>query len=102
MLRGFALSRRGLARRSHSNRRAQALGWKSDILLMKGIQIMNSDIRDASLAGRGQQRIAWAARHMPVLGQVSSEFAAEQPFQGQRIAASLHITTETAVLLRAL
>jgi len=63
---------------------------------------MNSDIRDSSLAGRGQQRIAWAARHMPVLGQVASEFAAEQPFQGQRIAASLHITTETAVLLRAL
>ena len=63
---------------------------------------MNSDIRDASLAERGRQRIAWAARHMPVVGQIASEFAAEQPFQGQRIAASLHITTETAVLLRAL
>ncbi len=69
---------------------------------MKGILTVNSDIRDVSLAGRGQQRIAWAARHMPVLGQIASEFAAEQPFQGQRIAASLHITTETAVLLRAL
>src|SRR5260370_41315063 len=63
---------------------------------------VNSDIRYSSLAGRGQQRIAWAARHMPDLGQIASEFAAEQPFQGQRIAASLHITTETAVLLRAL
>src|SRR5438034_10114887 len=63
---------------------------------------MPHDIRDLSLAEPGQQRIAWAARHMPVLGQIASEFAAEQPFQGQRIAASLHITTETAVLLRAL
>ena len=51
---------------------------------------------------RGQQRIAWAARHMPVLEQITNEFAAEQPFQGRRIAASLHITTETAVLLSAL
>jgi len=63
---------------------------------------MNYDIRDISLASRGQQHITWAARHMPVLGQISSEFSAEQPFQGRRIAASLHITTETAVLLRAL
>src|SRR5207237_6819203 len=55
-----------------------------------------------SLADRGRQRIAWAARHMPVLGQIRSEFAVERPFQGQRIAASLHITTETAVLLRTL
>src|SRR2546430_11966010 len=39
---------------------------------------------------------------MPVLGLIANEFAAEQPFQGRRIAASLHITTETAVLLSAL
>jgi adenosylhomocysteinase len=63
---------------------------------------VNYDIRDISLAERGRQRIAWAVRHMPVLGQIRTEFAAEQPFQGQRIAASLHITTETAVLLQAL
>lgn len=63
---------------------------------------MSYDIRDISLAESGRQRIAWAARHMPVLGLIASEFAAEQPFAGQRIAASLHITTETAVLLRAL
>lgn len=63
---------------------------------------MPHDIHDLSLAERGQQRIAWAARHMPVLGQINDEFAAEQPFRGQRIAASLHITTETAVLLSAL
>src|SRR5437764_6993859 len=63
---------------------------------------MPHDIRDLSLAERGQRRIAWAARHMPVLGQITEEFVAEQPFQGRRIAASLHITTETAVLLSAL
>src|SRR5262249_37908261 len=63
---------------------------------------MNHDIKDLSLADRGQQRIAWAARHMPVLRQIQQEFAADQPFQSRRIAASLHITTETAVLLQAL
>jgi adenosylhomocysteinase len=63
---------------------------------------MPHDIHDLSLAERGQQRIAWATRHMPVLRQITDEFAAEQPFRGRRIAASLHITTETAVLLSAL
>jgi hypothetical protein len=55
---------------------------------------VNYDIRDLVLAERRRQRLAWAARHMPVLGQIRSEFAAEQPFQGRHIAASLHITTE--------
>ncbi|GHO88633.1 adenosylhomocysteinase [Dictyobacter formicarum] len=63
---------------------------------------MSYDIHDLALAERGQQRINWAARHMPVLRQITDEFAAEKPFQGRRIAASLHITTETAVLLSAL
>src|SRR2546430_1837876 len=63
---------------------------------------MNYDIRDLSLAERGRLRIAWAARHMPVLRQLQTAFASEHPFQNRRIAASLHITTETAVLLRAL
>jgi len=63
---------------------------------------MNYDIRDLSLADRGRQRIAWAASHMPVLSRLQTEFAAERPFQGRRIAASLHITTETAVLLQVL
>ncbi|MFL5628511.1 MAG: adenosylhomocysteinase [Ktedonobacteraceae bacterium] len=63
---------------------------------------MNYDIRDLSLAERGRQRIAWAAHHMPVLTQIRHEFASERPFAGQRIAASLHITTETAILLSAL
>ncbi len=63
---------------------------------------MNYDIRDLSFAERGRQRIAWAARNMPVLRQIQAEFANQRPFQNRRIAASLHITTETAVLLHAL
>jgi adenosylhomocysteinase len=63
---------------------------------------VNYDIRDIALAQRGHQRIQWASRHMPVLNQIKEEFAAEQAFRGKRIAASLHITTETAVLLSAL
>src|SRR5215467_3985976 len=63
---------------------------------------MQYDVKDLSLADRGKQRIAWAARHMPVLGHIQQEFARDQPFHSRRIAASLHITTETAVLLQAL
>jgi adenosylhomocysteinase len=63
---------------------------------------MQYDIHNIALAAQGKQRIAWAARHMPVLGQITAEFAATRPFVGQRVAVSLHITTETAVLLRAL
>jgi adenosylhomocysteinase len=63
---------------------------------------MTYDIRDITLADRGQQRVLWAARTMPVLRQISDEFAATRPFAGRRIAAALHITPETAVLMRAL
>src|SRR5260370_18491568 len=68
----------------------------------KGSAPMNYDIRDLSFAERGRQRIAWAARNMPVLRQVQAEFANQRPLQNRRIAASLHITTKTAVLLHAL
>jgi len=63
---------------------------------------MTYDIRDIGLADRGQRRIAWAARNMPVLRQITDEFAATHPFTGCRVAAALHITPETAVLMRAL
>src|SRR5919197_127055 len=64
--------------------------------------MMSYDIRDIGLADRGQHKIAWAARNMPVLRQITEEFAASRPFTGRRIAAALHITPETAVLMRAL
>ena len=63
---------------------------------------MTHEIRDLALADRGQHRIAWATRNMPVLRQITTEFAASRPFEGRRIAAALHITPETAVLMRAL
>lgn len=63
---------------------------------------MTHEIRDLALADRGQYRIAWATRNMPVLRQITAEFAASRPFEGRRIAAALHITPETAVLMRAL
>jgi adenosylhomocysteinase len=50
----------------------------------------------------GQPGIAWAERAMPVLGMLRASFAAQQPFAGLKIAACLHVTAETAVLVRAL
>ena len=59
-------------------------------------------IADASLASEGIRRIHWAAREMPVLRQIRERFANEKPLEGLRVAACLHVTTETANLLLAL
>jgi adenosylhomocysteinase len=59
-------------------------------------------IADASLAAQGKSRIEWAERSMPVLRQIRERFAKERPFEGVRIAACMHVTTETANLMRAL
>lgn len=63
---------------------------------------MTYDIADIALADAGRQRIRWAEQQMPVLGQIRERFAKERPLEGQRIAACLHVTTETASLLRTL
>jgi adenosylhomocysteinase len=60
------------------------------------------DIADIALADAGRQRIRWAEQQMPVLGKIRERFAKERPLEGQRIAACLHVTTETANLLRTL
>ncbi|MFD7094674.1 adenosylhomocysteinase [Streptomyces xanthophaeus] len=60
------------------------------------------DIADPSLRAQGVARIEWAERSMPVLRQIRERFAKERPFEGQRFAACMHMTTETAVLLRTL
>ncbi len=60
------------------------------------------DIADAGLAELGRQRIAWADSHMPVLTSIRERFAKERPLEGVTIGACLHITTETANLLRTL
>jgi adenosylhomocysteinase len=60
------------------------------------------DVADLALAGEGQVRIDWADAQMPVLGQIRERFAAERPLDGIRVGASLHVTAETANLVRAL
>lgn len=63
---------------------------------------MNYDIKDKSLAEKGRLRIEWAAQDMPVLMQIKKRFECEQPLKGQRVAACLHVTTETAMLMETL
>src|ERR1700734_3740079 len=60
------------------------------------------DIKDIGLAPEGLRRIMWADRQMPVLAAIRERFEAEQPLAGDRIAACLHVTTETANLMRTL
>ena len=59
-------------------------------------------VKDLRLARAGRQRIEWADRHMPVLRQIRARFTRERPLRGMRIAACLHVTTETANLARTL
>ncbi len=59
---------------------------------------MNYDVKDITLADAGRDRIEWAGHDMPVLSVVRQRFEAEQPLKGVRLAACLHVTTETANL----
>jgi adenosylhomocysteinase len=61
-----------------------------------------SDYRDATLAGAGRDRIEWAAAEMPVLKLIRERFEKEKPLAGIRMAACLHVTTETANLMETL
>lgn len=63
---------------------------------------MNYDIKDITLADAGLDRILWADRDMPVLASIRQRFENEKPLQGIRIGACLHVTTETANLMRTL
>jgi len=60
------------------------------------------DVKDLSLAPEGVRRIQWADRQMPVLAAIRERFEAEQPIAGYRVSACLHVTTETATLMRTL
>ncbi len=60
------------------------------------------DVKDLALAGEGKRRIEWADRQMPVLAAIRERFEREQPLNGYRISACLHVTTETANLMRTL
>jgi adenosylhomocysteinase len=63
---------------------------------------MDCDVRDLGLAEKGRDRIDWASREMRVLALIRERFEKEQPLKGIRVAACLHVTTETANLLEAL
>ena len=60
------------------------------------------DVKDLALAPEGVRRIEWADRQMPVLAAIRERFAREQPLAGYRVSACLHVTTETANLMRTL
>ena len=59
-------------------------------------------MKDLSLASEGVRRIEWADRQMPVLATIRERFEREQPLAGYRVSACLHVTTETANLMRTL
>lgn len=63
---------------------------------------MEYDVKELKLAAEGKLRTEWAAQDMPVLAQIRRRFEREKPLKGVRIAACLHVTTETANLMRAL
>lgn len=63
---------------------------------------MNYDVKDMNLATQGRYKIEWAEQEMPVLKQIKERFAKEQPFKGLKISACLHVTSETAALMRTL
>src|SRR5215468_8840805 len=60
------------------------------------------DVKDLALAEEGKRRIEWADRQMPVLAAIRERFERDQPLSGHRISACLHVTTETANLMKTL
>jgi adenosylhomocysteinase len=65
-------------------------------------KMANYDVKDMSLAEGGRRKIDWAEREMPVLRQIHERFAKERPLAGLRVSACLHVTSETANLMRTL
>jgi len=63
---------------------------------------LEADIKDLSLAAEGQSLIEWAEREMPVLRTIRGRFEAEKPLEGIVLGACLHVTAETANLVRTL
>jgi adenosylhomocysteinase len=64
--------------------------------------VVDHDVKDTSLAAAGVLRIGWAEKEMPVLALIRERFAKERPLEGVRIGACLHVTSETASLMRTL
>lgn len=66
------------------------------------VKELTYDIADINLAEKGRFRMRWAAKEMPVLDLLEERFKKEQPFKGVRMAAAMHVTSETANLMRIL
>jgi adenosylhomocysteinase len=60
------------------------------------------DVRNLDLAEGGRRRIEWAEQEMPVLSEIRDRFTKERPLEGSKVSACLHVTTETASLMRTL
>jgi adenosylhomocysteinase len=71
-------------------------------LTLGGIEMQNCDIKDKGLAPKGKLRIEWADNQMPVLGLIRERFSKEKPLKGKKLSCCLHVTTETANLMRTL
>src|SRR3954447_26700015 len=63
---------------------------------------LKHDVKDLALAGEGVRRVEWADGQMPVLEAIRERFEREKPLDGYRVSACLHVTTETANLMRTL
>src|SRR5215217_5544320 len=63
---------------------------------------IDADVRDLGMADEGRLKIEWADQQMPVLQRIRERFEKERPLEGLTIAACLHVTTETANLMRTL
>ena len=63
------------------------------------VSAKGNDVKDLNLAVQGQDLIDWAAREMPVLSLIRARFSKEQPLKGLKVAACLHVTSETANLM---
>lgn len=69
---------------------------------MKEMVDLSYDIKDINLADKGKLKIEWADKQMPVLRLIRARFEAEKPLQGVKMSACLHVTSETANLMRTL
>src|SRR5918996_357934 len=88
--------------RRRPQRRRSAWWWPASPMLSDERTDVGHDIRDGALAEGGRGRIDWAAGEMPVIAQIRERFEKERPLQGVRVAACLHVTTETANLMETL
>src|SRR6516165_935452 len=79
-----------------------ALEPSSAVRFLNRSKDANGDVKDFRLSAEGKQRILWADRDMPVLAKIRERLAKERPLAGLRMSACLHVTAETANLMRTL